>query len=225
MSNSLWPHGLQHARIPCPSPTPGAYSNSCLSTRWCHPNISSSAVPISSILQYFPASASFQMSQLFAWGGQSIGVSASASILSMNNQDWFPIWTIKKAEHQRTDAFEWWCWRRLLKVPWTARRPNQSILKDFPGKNSGVGCHFLLQEIFPSLGLNLGLLHSRQTLYHLNHQGSSKGNQSWLFIGRIDAEAETPILWPPDAKNRHIRKTMMLGKTEGRRRSGWQRMR
>ena len=134
MSNSLWPHGLQHARIPCPSPTPGAYSNSCLSTRWCHPNISSSAVPISSILQYFPASASFQMSQLFAWGGQSIGVSASASILSMNNQDWFPIWTIKKAEHQRTDAFEWWCWRRLLKVPWTARRPNQSILKEIsPG--------------------------------------------------------------------------------------------
>ena len=130
MSNSLWPHGLQHARIPCPSPTAGAYSNSCPSTRWCHPNISSSAVPFSSIFQYFPASASFQMSQLFASGGQSIGVSASASILSMINQDWFPIWTIKKAEHQRTDAFEWWCWRRLLRVPWTARRPNQSILKE-----------------------------------------------------------------------------------------------
>ena len=81
MSNSLWPHGLQHTRIPCPSPTAGAYSNSCPSTRWCHPNISSSAVPFSSIFQYFPASASFQMSQLFASGGQSIGVSASISVL------------------------------------------------------------------------------------------------------------------------------------------------
>ena len=90
-------------------------------------------------------------------------------------------WTIKKAEHRRTDAFEQWCWRRLLRVPWTARRSNQ----------------YILMEI---------------------------SNQSWIFIGRTDAEAETPILWPPDAKNRLIEKTLMLGKIEGRKRRGWQRM-
>ena len=78
MSDSLWPHGLQHTRPPCPSPTPGIYSNSCPLSRWCHPTISSSVIPFSSRLQYFPASGSFQMSQLFASGGQSIGVSASA---------------------------------------------------------------------------------------------------------------------------------------------------
>ena len=94
VSDSLQPHGLQHARPPCPSPTPGVYSNSCPSSRWCHPTISSSAVPFSSCLQSFPASRSFQMSQLFASSGQSIGVSASASVLRMNIQDWFPLgWT------------------------------------------------------------------------------------------------------------------------------------
>ena len=81
VSDSLWPHGLQHTRLPCLSPTPGAYPNSCPSSRWCHPTISSSVVPFSSRLQSFPASESFQMSQLFASGGQSIGVSASTSIL------------------------------------------------------------------------------------------------------------------------------------------------
>ena len=139
MSNSLPPHGLQHARLPCPSPTPRACSNSCPSNRWCHPNISSSAIPFSSCLQSFPALGSFQMSQashqvarvlqiqlqhqsfqwtprtdllllfkmlsrlvitvlprsqFFASGGQNIGVSASASVLSMNIQDWSPLgWT------------------------------------------------------------------------------------------------------------------------------------
>ena len=88
-------------------------------------------------------------------------------------------WTIKKAERRRVDAFELWCWRRLLRVPWTARRCNQH----------------------------------------------PKGNQSWIFIGRTDAEAETPILWPPDAKNWLIWKTLMLGKIEGGRRRGQQRMR
>ena len=94
MSNSLQPRGLQHTRLPCPSATPRAYSNSCLLSRWCHPNISSSVVPFSSCLQSFPASGSFQMSQLFTSGGQSTGVSASASVLPMNIQDWFPLgWT------------------------------------------------------------------------------------------------------------------------------------
>ena len=94
MSDSLWPHGLQHTSLPCPSPTPGAYSNWCPLSWWYHPTISSSVVPFSSSLQSFPASGSFQVSQFLASGGQSIGVSASASILLMNFQDWFPLgWT------------------------------------------------------------------------------------------------------------------------------------
>ena len=94
MSDSLWPQELQHARTPCPSPTPGVYSNPCPLSRWCHPAISSSVVPFPSCPQFLPASGSFLMSQLFASGGQSIGVSASASVLSMNIQDWSPLgWT------------------------------------------------------------------------------------------------------------------------------------
>ena len=94
VSDSLQPHGLQHARLPCPSPTPRAYSNSCPLSQWCYATISSSVIPFSSPLQSFPASGSFPMSQFFAWGGQSIGVSASASVLSMNIQDWSPLgWT------------------------------------------------------------------------------------------------------------------------------------
>ena len=83
-------HESQHARPPCPSPTPGVYPNPCPSSRWCHPAISSSGVPFSSCPQSFPASGSFPMSQLFAWGGQSIGVSASPSVLPTNTQDWSP---------------------------------------------------------------------------------------------------------------------------------------
>ena len=94
VSNSLRPHGLPHARPPCPSPTPGVYSNSCPLRQWCHPTISSSVVPFSPHLQSFPESGSFQMSQLFASGGQTIGISASASVLPMNIQDWSPLgWT------------------------------------------------------------------------------------------------------------------------------------
>ena len=94
MSNSLRPHESQHARLPCPSPTPGVHSNSCPSSHWCHPDISSSVVPFSSCNQSLPASESFPMSQLFAWGGQSIRVSASTSVLPTNTQDWSPLeWT------------------------------------------------------------------------------------------------------------------------------------
>ena len=103
MSDSLRPHGLQYTRLPCLSPTPWAYSNSCPSRWWCHPTISYSVVPFSSCLQSFPESGSFVMSQLSTSGGQSIGVSASASVFPMNIQGW---------------------------VPWTARRSNQSILKE-----------------------------------------------------------------------------------------------
>ena len=93
MSNSLWPYELQHARPPCPSPTPTVHPNSHPSSRWCHPT-NSSVIPFSSCPQSFPASGSFPVSQLFASGGQSIGVSASASVLPMNTQDWSPLgWT------------------------------------------------------------------------------------------------------------------------------------
>ena len=94
MSNSLWPHGLQHIRPPCPSPTSGIYSNSCPLSRWCHPTISSSVIPFSSCLQSFPASRSFQTSQLFASDGQNIGVSASTLVLPVHILDWFLLgWT------------------------------------------------------------------------------------------------------------------------------------
>ena len=94
VSDSLWPHGLQHVRPPCPSPTPGVYSNSCPLSQWCHPSISSSVIPFSSRLQFFLASGSFLMSQFFASGGQSTRVSASASVLPINIQDLFPLgWT------------------------------------------------------------------------------------------------------------------------------------
>ena len=94
LSDSLRPHESQHSRPLCPSPTPGVYSNSCPSSRWCHPAISSSVVPFSSCPQPLPASGAFPVRQLFTWGSQSIGVSASASVLPMNTQDWSPSgWT------------------------------------------------------------------------------------------------------------------------------------
>ena len=95
VSDSLQPHESQHARPPCPSPTPGVHSDSGPSSQWCHPALSSSVVPFSSCLQSFPASGSFPMSQLFEWGGQSTAVSALASFLPMNTQDWSPLeWTV-----------------------------------------------------------------------------------------------------------------------------------
>ena len=93
-SDSLQPHELQHTRTPCPSPTPWVHPNPCPLCWWCHPTISSAIVPFSSCPQSFPASGSFQMSQFFVSGGQSIGVSASSSVLPMNTQDWSPLgWT------------------------------------------------------------------------------------------------------------------------------------
>ena len=94
VSDSFQPHESQHARPPCPSPTPGVYPNSCPLSRWCHPTISFSVIPFSSCLQSFPSSGSFLVNQFFASGGQSIGVSASTSVLSVNTQDWSPLgWT------------------------------------------------------------------------------------------------------------------------------------
>ena len=148
MSDSLRPYEPQHARPPCPLPTPEVHPNPCPLSRWCHPTISSSVVPFSSCLQSFPASGSFRMSQLFTSGGQSIGASASTSVrdttlstkVHLVKVMVFPVvmygcesCIIKKAEHWRIDAFELWCWRRLLRVPWTARRSNQYMLKISPG--------------------------------------------------------------------------------------------
>jgi len=94
LSDSLQHHRLQHAKLPCPSPTLGACSNSCPLSQWCHPTISSSVIPFSSSFQSFPASGSFPMSRFFESGGQNIGASASVSVLPMNIQDWFPLgWT------------------------------------------------------------------------------------------------------------------------------------
>ena len=94
VSDSLWPHASQHPRPPCPSPSLGVYPNSCPLSQWCHPAISSSVIPFSSCPQSLPASGSFPMSQLFAWGGQSIRISASASVPPVNTQDWSPLgWT------------------------------------------------------------------------------------------------------------------------------------
>ena len=110
MSDSLWPHGLQHARFPCPSPTPRACSNSCPLSQWCHPAISFAVVPFSSCLQSFPASGSFLMSWLFELGDQSIVASASASVLPMNIQDWFPLeWTESLLQHHSSKASILWC--------------------------------------------------------------------------------------------------------------------
>ena len=104
MSDSFQPHESQHARPPCPSPTPGVYSNSCPLSRWCHPAISSSVIPFSSCPQCLPASGSFPVSQLFAWGGQSIGVSASASVLPVNTQDWSPLGWMNQIGGTKSEA-------------------------------------------------------------------------------------------------------------------------
>ena len=106
VSYSLRPHELQHTRPPCPSPTPRVYPNSCPSSRWCHPAISSSVVPFSSCPQSRPASGSFPMSQLFTWGGQSIGVSALGSVLPMNTQDWSPLGWTGGSPHSPRDSQE-----------------------------------------------------------------------------------------------------------------------
>ena len=116
LSDFFWPHGLQHTRLSCPSPPPRVYSNSCSSHQWCHATISSSVVTFSSQLRYFQASGSFPMSQFFTSGGQSIGASASASVLPVNIQDWFPLgWTAVQGtlksllQHHSSKASILWC--------------------------------------------------------------------------------------------------------------------
>ena len=145
MFDSLQPHGLQHTRPPCTTPTPRVYSNSCPLCRWCHPTISSSVVPFSSHLQAFPASGSFPMSQLFTSGGQSIGVSASASVLPINTQDWSPLG---------------WDWLDLLTVQGTFKSflhhsSKASIKMCYVCSFSFYSFSFYLVKIkFPQSGMN-----------------------------------------------------------------------
>ena len=140
MSNSLWSHERQHARLPCPSPTPGACSNSSPLNRWCHPTISSSVIPFSSRLQSYPASGSFSMSQFFPLGGQSTGVSASASVLPVNIQEWFPL--------------------RLVGSPWYPRDSQvSSQIPQFKSINSSCSAFFIVQfsHSYMTTGKNIAL--------------------------------------------------------------------
>ena len=192
MSDSLWPHEPQHARPPCPSPTPRVHPNPCPLSQWCHPTISSSVVPFSSCPQSFPASGSFPMSELFASGGQSIGVSPRQSFKKQRHHfaDKGPYsqsygfssshvwmcesWTIKKAECWRIDALELWYWKRLLRVSWIAKRSNQSILK-----KSTLNIHW----------------------------------KDWCWRW-------TPILWSPDVKSQLTWKDPDVGKFRGQEEKG-----
>ena len=146
MSDSLQPHGLQHTSLPCPSPTPGDYLNSCPLSWWCHPTISSSVVPFS-CFQSLPASGSFQMSQLFSSGGQSIRVSASASVLPMNIQDWFPL--------------GWIGWISLQ-----SKGPLKSLIQHHSSKASIVqhSAFFIVQLSHPHMTTGKTIALTRQTL-------------------------------------------------------------
>ena len=145
MSSSWWPHGLQLIRLPYPSLTPGVHLNPCPLSRWCHPTISSSVVPFSSRLQSFPASPSFQMSQFFPSGGQSIGISVSASVLPLNIQDWF--------------CLGWTGWISLLS------KGLSSLLKHYSSKASVLQCSafFIVQVSHPYMTTGKAIAFTRQT--------------------------------------------------------------
>ena len=159
-SNSLQHHGLQHTRPPCSSPTPGVYPNSCPLRQWCHPTISSSVVPFSSCPQPLPASESFSMSQLFTWGGQSIGVSASTSVLPMNTQDLSLLgWT--GCISFRMD------WLYLLAIQGTLK----SLLQHHSSKASILLCSafFILQLSHPYMTTGKTIALAR-----------------WAFVGKVE---------------------------------------
>ena len=167
MSDSLGPHGLQHTRLPCLSPTPGAFSNSCPLSLWCHPTTSSSVVPFSSCPQALPASESFLMSQLFAWDSQSIRVSALASVLPMNTQDWFLLgWTgwISLQSKGLSRVFSKWGQTHVSKIRdssllptlhisvisrWSVYSPKTEIcLSSLPAVMKYLFWHEIIQSVF-----------------------------------------------------------------------------
>ena len=162
MSDSSLPHESQHARPPCPLATLGVYSNSCPSSWWCHPAISSSVVPFSSCPQSFPASESFPMRQLLAWGGQSIGVSALASVLPMNTQDWSPL--------------EWTGWISL---------ESKGLSRVF--SNTTVQKHqFFTAQHFSQSNSHIWSHH------FMAHRWGNSGNSGWLYFGgsKITADGD-----------------------------------
>ena len=157
MSDSLQLHGLQHARLPCSLPSAGACSNSCPSSWWCHPTILSTVVPFSSCLQSFPASRSFVMSWLFASGCQSIGTSASSSVLPMNIQDWFPLGLTDLISLQSKGSLNCESESEVAQScptlcnPVDCSPPGSSVRGIFQARR--VGCHFLLQGNLPDPGI------------------------------------------------------------------------
>ena len=184
MSHSLWPHGLQHSRPPCPSPTFGVYSNSCPLRRWCHLTISSSVIPFSSRLQSFPASGSFQMSQFFTSSGQSIAnlpqalLKTQTYLLLHSFLLVFVIFQTTVWNFFVPQGCDWWISSSEnhsvvsdSATPWTLAH-QATLSMGFSRQEYWSGCHFLLQGIFPTQELNPGLQHCRQILYHLSHQES-----------------------------------------------------
>ena len=182
VSNPLQPHEPQHARSPCPSPTPGVYPNPCPLSRWCHPTVSSSVGPFSSCPQSFPASGSFQMSQLFARGGQSIEVSASTSVLPMNTQDWSPLgWTGTKSRNSWSNK-QIWPWS----TEWIRAKANQVL----PREHTGHSKHPLptTQEKTLHMDITRWSIQKSDWLYSLQpkmeklYTVSKNKTRSWLWL-------------------------------------------
>ena len=202
MFDYLHPHGLQHARIACPSPTSRACSNSCPSSRWCHPTISSSVAPFSSCLQSFPASGSFPMSQFFASGGQSIRISYMTTGKTIALTRWIFVGKVMSLVFNMLSrlVITFLPRTKRLLISWL-QSPSAVIMERPPQKK---------------LSLSLFPLFRQQTMSPLDWKEikpvNPKGNQSWIFIGRTDAEAESPMLWLPDAKNWLIGKDLDAGK-------------
>ena len=173
MSNSLWPHGVQHGRLPCPSPTPGACSNSCPSSWWCHPTISSSVVPFSR-LQSFPASGSFPMNQFFPSGGQSVGT--SASVLPVNIQDWLSALAQCNCEEEEgRKTREKYAERRQRAVLWGPHWPSLAL-----GMEEGVpGNRFILPWSFQK---EYGPADMDLSLVRLQFRLTSRTVRSWMWV-------------------------------------------
>ena len=207
MSDSSWPHGLQHTRLPCPSPTPRACSNSCPLSLWCHPTISSFAIPFSSCLQSFPAPGSFPMSQFFESGGRSIGVSASASVLPMNIQDWFPLgWTglislqLKPWSYTLINSILPSPLLHLYLLQLAAIANKAPYLRSltqseftFPFYNLGIGCHPPRGDLGIGVPSILWLLHRWPPLAPCGGAAESVANHAQGLMAR--PEQDVPLLF------------------------------
>ena len=232
MPDSLWPHGLQHTRPPFPSPNPGVYPSSHPLSRWCHPIISSSVIPFSSRPQSFPASGSFPMSQLFASGGQTIGVSASASVLPMSTQDWSSLGWTGWISLQSKDSQESSPTPQFKSI-------HSSVLSFLYSQNSDftkiqvrmrelehTKCWVPKNWCFWTVVLEKTL----ETLGQLGKSNQSvnpKGNKPWTFIHwkewmmlKLKFQYFGDLMWRADS----LEKTLILGKFEGRKIRGQQRM-